>query len=108
MEIFLSISHRCLDLASQKPYIRYWQYANDLLYIQNNQLRCRRAQNMFLLACSKLYAVYATISFDQLSENSKKIEQQILQNQQKMGLHKIQYYQTERCQSGLTKFIPYT
>ena len=39
MEIFLSISHRCLDLACQKPYIRYWQYANDLLYIQNNQLK---------------------------------------------------------------------
>ena len=106
MEIFLSISHRCLDLACQKPYIRYWQYANDLMYIQNNQLKnILRQQGLPALNYTQFTQQFPLTNYPKIQ---KKIEQQILQNQQKMGLHKIQYYQTERCQSGLTKFIPYT
>ena len=106
MEIFLSVSHRCLDLACQKPYIRYWQYANDVMYMQNNQLKkILRQQGLPALNYAQFIQHVPLSNYNQIQ---KHIEQQILQNQQNIGLHKIQYYQTERCENSVTKFIPYT
>lgn len=106
MSFFLSISHRCLDLVCQKAYIRYWQYANDLMYIQNRQLKkILQQQGMPELNYIDFIQQFPLTHYGTIQ---KQVEQHILENQQQMGGDKIEYYQTESSQAGLTKFIPYT
>lgn len=106
MDLFLSVSHRCLDLACQQAYIRYWQHANNMQMIQRLCLQ-KKLKTLGLPELSyEAFRRYFPLSG--YAQYKKKIEHSLLYGENPLGLEKISHFQTEEIGIQKTKFIPYT
>lgn len=106
MDLFLSVSHRCLDLACQQAYIRYWQHANNIQLIQRRSLQ--KKLSALGLADISYEAFCHAYPLTHYHHYKKKIEHSILHGENALGLEKIAHFQTEPMSESQTKFIPYT
>lgn len=106
MDLFLSVSHRCLDLACQQAYIRYWQHANNIQLVQRRSLQ--KKLSVLGLQDVSYEAFCHTYPLTHYRHYKKKIEHSILHAENALGLEKIVHFQTEPISESQTKFIPYT
>ena len=106
MALLLSVAHRCLDLACRPMYLRYWQYANQVMNIQNMQLKkILKHQGLPELSYAQFAAQFPLTSYEHVQN---KIQHHIVQKTAYIGQSRIQHYQTEYCSAQLTKYLPYT